>query len=77
MYVLGVPITIRVDDYIPTYYSYTSTYFSKMWNQGVWMPVLEKGFAKLGGNYSGLVSGTSDKAIMSLLGLPGATVTVT
>ena len=40
------------------------------------MTVLEKGFAKLAGNYSGLVSGYADKAIMTMLGLPGATVTL-
>ena len=57
---LGVPITVRVDDYIPTYNSYTQTLFSKMIHKGVWVAVLEKGLAKLNGNYSALVGGFSE-----------------
>jgi hypothetical protein len=67
---LGAPITVRIDDYVPTYNSYTVTLFSKMFNRGVWVSVLEKAFAKLNGNYSALVGGYSEQAINTMLGTP-------
>jgi hypothetical protein len=60
---LGVPITVRVDDYVPSYNSFTTTLFSQMMNNGVWAAVLEKGLAKLNGNYSSLVGGFSEQAV--------------
>jgi hypothetical protein len=60
---LSVPITIRVDDFLPTYNSYTQTLFTKVTNRGLWMNVLEKAFAKMYGNYSALVGGSPGKAV--------------
>ena len=68
---LNVPITIRVDDVVPTFNSYTSTIFGAMVNKGVWTPVIEKAFAKLYGNYSALVGYWSQIAIANLIGTPG------
>lgn len=51
LYLLSVPITIRIDDNVPTYMSTTNTVFAKIINKGVWMTVLEKAFAKMYGNY--------------------------
>ena len=70
LYMLGAPISLRIDDYIPTYSSYTTTLFSKMKNRGVWVSVLEKAFAKLNGNYSALIDGWPEEAINSILGTP-------
>lgn len=70
MYLMGVPITIRVDDYLPFWGSYTTTLSAKFINSGVWMPVLEKAFAKLYGNYSALVAGNPDESFMALTGWP-------
>jgi hypothetical protein len=70
LFMLGAPITVRIDDYVPTYNSYTVTLFSKMFNRGVWVSVLEKAFAKLNGNYSALVGGYSEQAINTMLGTP-------
>jgi calpain-15 len=67
---LGAPISLRIDDYIPTYNSYTTTLFSKVYNRGVWVSVLEKAFAKLNGNYSALIGGWPEEAINSILGTP-------
>jgi hypothetical protein len=50
-YLLSVPITIRIDDLIPTYGTYSQTLFARIVNKGVWMPVVEKAFAKMYGNY--------------------------
>lgn len=76
MYLLGVPITIRVDDFLPFWGSYTTTLSAKVTNKGVWMPLLEKAFAKIMGNYSGLVAGTTDDALMVLSGFPSSRMTV-
>jgi hypothetical protein len=70
LYMLGAPISLRIDDYIPTYNSYTTTLFSKVYNRGVWVSVLEKAFAKLNGNYSALIGGWPEEAINSILGTP-------
>lgn len=51
LYVLSVPITIRIDDLVPTYGTTSQTLFARIVNRGVWMPVVEKAFAKLYGNY--------------------------
>lgn len=51
LYLLSVPITIRIDDLLPSYMSYNQTVFARVVNKGLWMPVLEKAFAKMYGNY--------------------------
>lgn len=75
LYSLGVPITVRVDDFTPmkknAFTGTSTTLFAKVTNNGVWMSVLEKAMAKLFGNYSGLVAGDSGRALMSLIGTPG------
>jgi calpain-15 len=76
MYLLGVPITIRVDDNLPFWGGYTTTLSAKVTNKGVWMPLIEKAFAKIMGNYSGLVAGTTDDALMVLSGFPSSRITV-
>lgn len=73
---LGAPITIRVDDYVPSYNSYTQTLFAKVTNKGVWMNVLEKAFAKLYGNYSSLIGGAPERAVQALIGTPGSRTNV-
>ena len=70
LYQLGVPITIRVDDFVPTYNSFTTTLFSQMANKSVWVAIIEKGMAKLNGNYSALVGGFSEQAVGQVLGTP-------
>lgn len=54
LYLLNVPITIRVDDYLPAYNSYTQTLFTKITNRGLQNNVLEKALAKMYGSYSAL-----------------------
>lgn len=36
---------------------------AKVTNYGVWIPILEKAFAKLNGNYSGLIAGLAQNAV--------------
>ena len=75
-YLLGVPITIRVDDYIPTYNGYSNTLSAKFVNGGAWMPLLEKGMAKLYGNYNALIAGNPDEAFQVLSGLPTSSISI-
>lgn len=63
LYVLGAPITIRVDETLAAYNSYSQTLMAKVTNYGVWIPILEKAFAKLNGNYSGLIAGLAQNAV--------------
>ena len=76
LYVLGCPVTVRVDDFLPFTALPSSTnrdnvlLSAKVTSKGVWMPVLEKALAKVYGNYSGLVSGTADEGISYLIGYP-------
>jgi hypothetical protein len=68
---LSVPITIRIDDYLPYWGGWSTPLFSKVMNNGVWMNILEKAFAKMYGNYSAVVAGSPERAVQNLLGTPG------
>ena len=76
LYVLGCPVTVRVDDYLPFSAMPSSTnrdsalLSAKVTSQGLWMPLLEKALAKVYGNYSGLVAGTADEGYSYLIGYP-------
>ena len=41
------------------------------------MPILEKAFAKINGNYAGLVGGWPERAVSSLIGTPGFRIATT
>lgn len=71
LYLLSVPITIRVDDQVPSYNSFSQTLFAKVTNKGVWMNVIEKAFAKMYGNYSALIGGAPERAVQAIIGTPG------
>ena len=72
MYILGIPVTVTVDDYLPFWsnretgliYGYPSA------DKGLWMAILEKAAAKLFGNYEMLSSGMIGPAIQALTGAP-------
>ena len=71
LFVLGAPITIRVDDTLAAYNSYSQTLMAKIVNKAVWVSILDKAYAKLNGNYSGLIAGLPQNAIQSILGVSG------
>ena len=72
-YTLGVPHTVIVDDYLPLqdYWGvgdYT-TYFSSIGkDKAMWMPILEKAFSKLNGNYQHTIGGDMSMAAEQILG---------
>jgi len=73
MYVLGVPITVVVDDYVPHYGSTYNTIFAKVQKTGdktTWMTILEKAYAKLMGNYAQLIGGWARRGVETLTGFP-------
>ena len=72
LYSLGIPHTVIVDDYLPLEISWNgnwSTVFSKIGNdKAMWMPILEKAFAKLNGNYSHTIAGDPTSAAEQIMG---------
>jgi hypothetical protein len=79
MYILGVPITVVVDDYVPHYGSTYNTIFAKVQRSGdgmvTWMTILEKAYAKLMGNYAQLIAGWARRGVETLTGFPADSVT--
>lgn len=77
LYLLGVPHTVIIDDYLPlvdgafpgTYKTYSAAITP---DSGFWVPLLEKAFAKLYGNYRHIEAGNVNTAINNLTGAPFA-----
>ena len=73
-YLLGVPHTVIIDDYLPlttnsdgtlrTHFAFVSP------DSAIWVPLLEKAFAKLYGNYYHLGGGQTYSAINAMTGSP-------
>ena len=63
-YTLGVKHTVIVDDYLPLTEWGTLKYANagKDKDNAMWMPILEKAFAKLNGNYKHIDHGQPDAA---------------
>lgn len=70
---LGVPHTVIVDDYVPNFEwnGKTMSPFSKISrDNGMWMQILEKAFAKYHGNYSHIDAGNPPTAVRIINGSP-------
>lgn len=64
MYMMGIPVTVTIDDYLPFYSGSYGLYYAKRSGDGaLWMPILEKAAAKLFGNYEVLIGGFMGPAI--------------
>ena len=77
LYLLGVPITVSVDEYLAFKYDPIANkltddpYYARPGLDGsLWMPILEKAAAKLYGNYEMLIAGHSGPAVQMLTGAP-------
>ena len=58
MYLLGSPITVTLDDFIPIDMYYDSTLYATVSEDGaIWSPILEKAMAKYLGNYEAMNGG--------------------
>ena len=74
-YVLGSPVTVTIDDYLPyDSLSYPSSFKYSYESSGdaVWVPLLEKAAAKLFGNYEAINGGFEINAFEMLHGGPTA-----
>ena len=80
LYMMGIPVTVTVDDYLPFEEDFWTNYpeitdddlkYAQPSADGaLWMPILEKAAAKLYGNYEMLVGGNMGPAIQTLTGSP-------
>ena len=75
IYVLGVPHTVIVDDYIPLQRYLDEAPYETLFSlvgedQSMWGVILEKAFAKFHGNYEHLTAGDPRAAARSLNGSP-------
>lgn len=67
---------VTIDDFLPCFpkgehiFSHTSN------PNELWLTLLEKGFAKLNGGYSNILSGTPFEALMDLTGFPTISMTL-
>jgi hypothetical protein len=70
-YMLGVPTTTIVDDLIPVSgWGHPLFADASRWDNSVWVPVLEKAFAKTFGNYRRTEGGTLSEGAWPLNGAP-------
>ena len=69
MYVLGVPMTVYVDDYLPTN-SGKPLFAGFGKDESVWGAIVEKAFAKSYGNYQHMVGGWMATGVSRLNGSP-------
>ena len=77
VYLLGVPHTILVDDYLPLKEDFGGfkTYFAHIGHDtSLWGAILEKAFAKLHGNYQRIIGGDPRLAVRTLIGSPHDTL---
>ncbi len=59
---------IIVDDWLPTIGGKLT--FGHTSNSSIWLPLIEKAWAKLNGNYDRIINGTVDIAFIHLCGVP-------
>ena len=69
VYVKGRPEDITIDDQFPIY-SHQSAFAKPSIDNGWWLPLIEKAFAKVHVNYEMISSGTQSEAARFLTGSP-------
>lgn len=72
MYVMGIPVTVTVDDFLPMWSASERglIYGGPSPDKSLWMPILEKAAAKFYGNYEMLSGGWMGPAVQALTGAP-------
>mmetsp|Transcript_24785 Transcript_24785/g.21992 ORF Transcript_24785/g.21992 Transcript_24785/m.21992 type:complete len:116 (+) Transcript_24785:942-1289(+) len=71
-YVLGKVFEIIVDDYLPTCKSENLSAFGKIVDNQIWVPLIEKAWAKVVGGYANINVGHTEEIWYLLTGAPGA-----
>lgn len=70
MYVMGTPMTITIDDYLPVLDNNRLLYAGIGDDKSLWSALMEKAFAKLHGNYARTVAGDPVDGVSTLNGSP-------
>ena len=72
MYLLGTPITVTIDDYLPFDIDHPLMLLFSMisLDKAVWFPLFEKAAAKYLGNYEMIYGGYAYAALEMFLGAP-------
>ena len=72
MWLLGMPITVTIDDYLPVEKTDNQkTRYANVGKDGsLWGPILEKSFAKYYGNYEAINSSQASIGIEGMIGSP-------
>lgn len=70
MYLSGEPVDIVLDDYIPCFDNDQQPCFTKTKGPEIWVPIIEKAYAKLNGSYDNIIAGICSQALSSLTGAP-------
>ena len=75
-WVNGIETPVIVDDYLPVRKGKNSLAFaSSKGEEELWLSLLEKGWAKLHGNYSRIEGGQPIQAAIHMMGTPSSSVT--
>lgn len=73
MYELGIPISVVIDDYLPTLtWGDSGLYTDVSADRETWPMLVEKAFAKLHGGYNAIVGGYQVHAGMAMMGTAGS-----
>jgi len=71
LFLLGEPIQVAIDDYLPCTWEDNKVAFAKSINSDdIWPCLVEKAYAKLFGTYENLIAGFSLEAFGILTGAP-------
>ena len=72
MWLLGMPITVTIDDYLPVEKTDNqATRYAQVAKDGaLWGPIIEKSFAKYIGNYESIDAGDASHGIEAMIGSP-------
>ena len=70
MYVNGEYRIVILDDYLPVIKNTSFLRFSKPFKEEIWLPLLEKAYAKTHGGYGALITCDASSVIQSFTGVP-------
>ena len=74
MWLLGLPVTVIIDDHLPLEYWSDATRYAKVASDGaLWGTILEKSFAKFLGNYEAIDAGLGAHGVEAMTGSPTET----
>lgn len=73
-FINGMQTAVIVDDYLPVVKGTRNLAFAKSDRGELWVPLLEKAWAKLHGSYAATAGGIPDFAANHLIGVPSETL---